>query len=92
MPLPLVLDSWSENDNAHIPDYFERFLHDRHRKMGPIINQPRYIVFWHLWKLLLEDTFESSQDDQAFSSIVIVDYSKLDFSVTLFLDSWLNFM
>ena len=60
--------------------------------MGSIINQPRYIVFWHLWKLLLEDTFESGQDNKAFSGIVIVDYSKLDFPVTLFLDSRLNFV
>ena len=58
--------------------------------MSPIIDQPRYIVFWHLWKLLLEDAFESGQDDQAFSAIVIVDHSKLDFPVTLFLNSRLN--
>ena len=63
MPLPLVLDSRREHDSVHIPNYFKRFLHDRHRKMGPIVDQPRYIVLWHLGELLLEDTLESSQNN-----------------------------
>lgn len=37
----------------------------------------------------MKDAFEASEDDIAHSGVVIVDDLELDFSIFLFLDSWL---
>jgi hypothetical protein len=55
--------------------------------MGAIIDQSGYIVFRHFRKLFLENAFETGQYDQAFSTIIVVDHSKLDVAIAFLLDS-----
>jgi len=76
-------------DSKHIPNDFERLLDDSHREMGSIVDQPRYVVLWHLWELLLEDAFQTSHYDQAFPSIVVVNDAEFDLAIALLYDSWL---
>lgn len=51
--------------------------------MGPIIHQASYIVFRHLWQLLLKNAFQASQDDEAFSPVVVVDNTEFDLAIAL---------
>lgn len=60
--------------------------------MCPVIYQPGYVVFRHLRQLLLEDTFETSENDEALPFIVVIYDSKLYFSSTLFNDGRLNLL
>lgn len=86
IPLYFLLDSTQRLYSEYIPHDFEWFLNDSHGQMGSIVDQPRYVVFWHLWELLLEDTFEPSHYDQAFPGIVVVNDAKLDLAIALFYD------
>jgi len=58
--------------------------------MRPVVDQSCYVVLRHLRQLFLEDAFQAGQDDEALSSIVVVDHSKLDFSMSLFYDRGLE--
>lgn len=71
------------------PNDFKRKFNNGNGKMSPIIDESCDIILRHLWQLLLEDTFQSCQDDHALASIVIVDYTEFDYSGAFFKDSWL---
>jgi hypothetical protein len=60
--------------------------------MRPIVDQTGNVILWHLWQLLLEDTFETSENDETLSGVVIVDHTELDVSVTFFDDGRLDTM
>lgn len=49
--------------------------------MGPIINQSSDVILRHLWKLLLEYTFEARQDYEALPFAVIIDHSKFNITI-----------
>jgi hypothetical protein len=49
-------------------------------KMCPVVYQPGYVIFRHLWQLLLEDAFQSCQDYKALPLTIIIDDAKLDLS------------
>lgn len=68
----------------NVPHYLKRLLDNRHGQMSPVIDKTSYIILWHLWELLLEDAFQSSQDDEAFAGIVVVYDSKLYLPSALF--------
>lgn len=74
----------------YAPYDFKRFLHDSHGKMGAIIDQSCNVIFWHFRKLLLKYTFQTSHDDEALSSIVIVDNAKLDIPISFLCNSRLT--
>ena len=71
----------------NLPHNFERLLDNGYGKMGPVVDQSRYVVFRHLGKLLLEDTFQASQDDRALTGVVVIDDSEFDIAIALFFDS-----
>lgn len=73
-----------------LPHYLKRLLDDRHRKMSPVVDKTGNVVLGHLWKLLLEDTLQSSKDNEAVAGIVIIHDSKFYFPSTLFDDGRLN--
>jgi hypothetical protein len=73
-----------------LPHYLKRPLDDRHREMSPVVDETGNVVLRHLWKLLLEDAFQPSEDDKAVASIVVVHNSEFYFSGTLFDDCRLN--
>lgn len=51
--------------------------------MRTVIDQSGNIVLWHFWKLFLEYALETSQDDQAFSPVVVVDDPEFDLAIAL---------
>lgn len=71
-------------------DDLERFLDNSNRQMGAVVDEPGDIVFGHLRKLLLKNTFEASKDDGRLALIVVVDDAKLDFTIAFFDDSRLS--
>jgi len=77
------------NVDSHSPDNLERLLYDGHGEVGSIVDQACYVVFWHLWQLLLEYAFEPGQDYQTLSGIVIVDHPEFDFTIAFFGHRWL---
>ena len=56
------------------------------RQMRLVIDQSSNVVFGHLRQLLLEDAFKAGKDDIAFSRIVIINDSELDYAVLFFDD------
>ena len=73
-----------------LPNYFEGFLDDGDGEMRTVVYQTGNVVFRHFGKLLLKYTFQASEDDQAFASIVIVDHSELNLASALLYDCWLR--
>ena len=58
--------------------------------MRPIVHKPGYVILGHFGELFLEDTFQTSQNDEAVARIIIVDDSEFDFSIALFDNGWLE--
>ena len=54
--------------------------------MCAIIDQAGYVVLGHLGQLLLEDAFESCQDNETLSLVVVVDHAEFDLAIS-FLDN-----
>lgn len=69
---------------VYIPNHLQWVLHNRNRKMRPIIDQSRNIIFGHLGQLLLENALQPGEDNKAIPVPIIIDHSKLDISSTLF--------
>ena len=57
--------------------------------MGTVVDQSGYIVLRHLGQLLLEDTFQTSQNNETFPAVIVVDNPKLDLAITLLRDGGL---
>ena len=74
----------------NIPDDFKRLLDNSHGQMGTVVDQSSNIVFWHFWKLLLEDTLETSHNDHALSRVVVVNDAKFNLAIAFLCDSWLE--
>jgi len=68
-------------DTAHD---FEWFLDDGYGQVCPIVHKSGNVVFRHLWELVLEDTFQTSEYDKGLSLVVIVDDTELDFAFPFF--------
>ena len=52
--------------------------------MRSVIYQSSDIVLRHLGELLLEDAFESREDDKALPLVIVVDNAKLYLAIALF--------
>ena len=76
-------------ESLYIPHHLKGLLDNSHRKMCPVVHQPRNVVFWHLRELLLKYTFQTSQYDHAFPFVIIIDDAELDVPLTLFFDGGL---
>ena len=57
--------------------------------MGTVVDQSGYIVFRHLGQLLLEDAFQTGENDKTFPAVIVVDNPKLDLAITLLRDGGL---
>lgn len=57
--------------------------------MSPVIDQPGYIVLWHLRQLLLKYALEPREDDKALALVIIIDHSKLNLAIALLDHCWL---
>ena len=57
--------------------------------MGTVIDQSGDIVLRHLGQLLLEDAFQTGQNNQTFPAVIVVDNPKLDLAIALLRDSGL---
>ena len=57
--------------------------------MGTVVDQSGYIVLRHLGQLLLEDAFQTGQNNETFPAVIVVDNPKLDLAITLFRDGGL---
>ena len=57
--------------------------------MGTVVDQSGYIVLRHLGQLLLEDAFQTGQNNKTFPAVIVVDNPKLDLAITLLRDGGL---
>lgn len=52
--------------------------------MGPIVHQTSNVVFGHFGKLFLEDAFQTGQDDEVLTLVIIINHSEFNLSIALF--------
>ena len=57
--------------------------------MGTVVDQSSYIVLRHLRQLLLEDAFQTGQNNETFPAVIVVDNPKLDLAIALLRDGGL---
>jgi hypothetical protein len=57
--------------------------------MCSIVDESRYVVFWHLGQLFLEYAFETGEDDKTLPLVVVVHHSEFDLSIALLDYCWL---
>ena len=57
--------------------------------MGTVVDQSGYIIFGHLGQLLLEDAFQTGQNNETFPAVIVVDDPKLDLAIALLRDGGL---
>jgi hypothetical protein len=80
---------WRE---SFLPNNFHGLLDNSHRHVRSIINKACYIVFGHFGQLLLEDTFETGQNDGAVTFSIVVNNSEFNDAFTLLSDCRLSYM
>ena len=54
--------------------------------MGTVVDQSGYIILRHLGQLLLEDAFQTGQNNKTFPAVIVVDNPKLDLAIALLRD------
>jgi len=58
--------------------------------MCAIVDESGYVILGHLWELFLEDALQASQNDQAFTLVIVVDDSEFDLAISFFDDCGLE--
>ena len=71
-----------EFSKGYSADDLQRHFDDGERQMSAVVNETRDVVLGHFRKLLLEQAFETCQDDHALSGAIVVDDSELDLTVS----------
>jgi hypothetical protein len=70
--------------------YLEGLFYNGHGQMGSVVDETSYVVLGHFWELLLENTFQSREDDETLALVIVVDDPEFNFPILLLNLCWLQ--